>query len=639
MTEVASAYVTLLPSTRGFGRKLDGQLSGDVNRSGQTAGKRFGGAFTSASMSPIRKLGGAVAAVGFVALGASGLTAGLKTAAGMENARIAFTTMLGSAQKADLFLRDLGKFAAKTPFEFPELQTAASSLISAGIEAKNVIPIMTSLGNATSGMGTGSEGVKRATVALQQMNAAGRITGEDLNQLRDAGIPVYDLLAKATGKSKEEVAKLAQTGKLGKKELQQMMDALASGKGLERFNGLMDKQSASLSGMFSTLKDTVNMTLANMVAPALPAIKGAMGNISAGIQTAAPKIVSGLGVAVGYVREHFVPAFLRLVEFMRNRLLPAVREAGAAVIRNFGPTMREVAGVVKNQLLPALASLGRVFVDEILPAIKRASEFYGKHRTTINALAIVVGTFVLALKAWRLGIMAVAAVTKAFAAVQAALNAVMAMNPIGLVVIAIAALAAGLIYAYKNSETFRKIVDGAFSAIGKAASLMWDVLKPVFKLWLNTWFTIVGALVNGAASAFGWVPGIGGKLKAAATEFNKFRDKVNASLDGVTKDVKINIKANFTDARLGSASQLGPRQAMAGGGPVFAGNEYLVGENGPERIRMAAPGVVIPNHKLTAAGGDSSAVVDAIGRLERRVQEQTDRYQTLVRSGALAGAR
>ena len=107
---------------------------------------------------------------------------------------------------------------------------------------------MTTLGDVTSGMGTGSEGVKRATIALQQMSAAGRITGEDLNQLRDAGIPVYDLLAKATGKSKEEVVKLAQAGKLGKKELGQMMGALESGKGLERFSGLMEKQSTSIVG-------------------------------------------------------------------------------------------------------------------------------------------------------------------------------------------------------------------------------------------------------------------------------------------------------------------------------------------------------------------------------------------------------
>ena len=213
-------------------------------------------------------------------VGAAGLAMGVKVASGNEQARISFTTMLGSAQKADKFLRQLQKFAAETPFEFPELQTAASSLISAGINASKVIPIMRTLGDVTSGMGTGSEGVRRATIALQQMNAAGKITAEDLNQLRDAGIPVYDLLSKATGKSKAEVVKLAQAGKLGHKELDQMMKALESGKGLERFNGLMEKQSKSLAGMASTLKDTLGQGLANAVAPTFPLIKQGLESVS-----------------------------------------------------------------------------------------------------------------------------------------------------------------------------------------------------------------------------------------------------------------------------------------------------------------------------------------------------------------------
>lgn len=229
-------------------------------------------------------------AAAFGALGVAGGVMGLKTAASLEQADIAFTTMLGSAKRADRFLKQLADFAAKTPFEFPELQTAASSLISAGFEAKKVIPIMTTLGDVTSGMGTGAEGVQRATVALQQMAAAGRITGEDLNQLRDAGVPVFDLLTAATGKSKAAIAAMAQEGKLGKDEMQALFKALESGKGLERFNGLMEKQSQSLNGLWSTFKDTLGMGLARAVEPAIPHIKtaltkasGAIGAVLAGI--------------------------------------------------------------------------------------------------------------------------------------------------------------------------------------------------------------------------------------------------------------------------------------------------------------------------------------------------------------------
>jgi tape measure domain-containing protein len=287
-------------SFRTLGQRIKGALSGSgsgafrglaaaAGKAGASAGKGFArnfqgsvgtlGAGLSKSVGGLAKAAG-VGALAVGALGVAGAGVGIKIAAGMETAKIGFTTMLGSAKKADAFLRDLQKFAAETPFEFPELQTAASSLISAGISAKDVIPIMRTLGDATAGMGTGSEGIQRATVALQQMSAAGRITGEDLNQLRDAGIPVYDLLAKATGKSKAEVVKLAAAGKLGKKELDQLMSSLKSGQGLERFNGLMEKTSKSLSGMFSTLKDTLGQGLANAITPAFPLIKSGLTAVS-----------------------------------------------------------------------------------------------------------------------------------------------------------------------------------------------------------------------------------------------------------------------------------------------------------------------------------------------------------------------
>lgn len=291
---------------------------------------------------------GGVAAVGF----------GIKTAASMQTAKIGFTTMLGSAKKANSFLKDLSAFAAKTPFEFPELQTAASSLISAGINADKVIPIMTTLGNVTSGMGTGSEGVQRATVALQQMSAAGRITGEDLNQLRDAGIPVYDLLAKATGKSKAEVVALAQAGKLGSKELGQMMKALETGKGLERFSGLMDKQSESLSGVASTFKDTLGMGLATALQPAIPVLtdltlaasdlvgKG-MGPLTAGIQTVVDK---GKELyASGQLQQWAQEGKDRVVEFWHavGPLVGDLLTLGKDALPAVGDTLGTVVGLIE----------------------------------------------------------------------------------------------------------------------------------------------------------------------------------------------------------------------------------------------------------------------------------------------------
>lgn len=493
-----------------FGR----QVTTEAGRSGTAAGAALGTQFSSAARTHVGRaasgisgmLGGALGTIGrfggagvaaLGAVGAAGLGMGVQVAAGNETAQIAFTTMLGSGEKAEAFLTRLKDFAATTPFEFPELQTAASSLISAGIEADKVIPIMTNLGNVTSGMGTGAEGVKRATVALQQMNAAGKITGEDLNQLRDAGIPVYDLLAKATGKSKKEIAALAQAGKLGKTELDAMMQALAgpaAQAGLERFDGLMAKQSASLAGMWSTVKDTLGQGLATAIAPLIPMLKDGLGGASAflGRQLEKlPGILTGItdgamafgrsdawgtikSVAVGVfgaVRDGAaaVPGLLRqgqdaLDRFGRSETWAAIKEAGGGIGR-----------VLRDDVLPFLLWLK----DTGVPAVAAVVEWMARWRGVLTPVGVALGIFGVGLGATaiQMQIMAaggflkwlgtLAATTRIGAAAQWALNVAMTANPIGLVVIAIAALVGGLIYAYKHSERFREIVNAVFGWLGR----------------------------------------------------------------------------------------------------------------------------------------------------------------------------
>lgn len=301
--EIANAYVALQVKMPGVGRDIESNLRGaqsNVAAAGRDAGDAYAGGVERSSsrlgsfFSNIAKAG--VTAMGAVAV-ASGAV-GVRTAAGMETAQIAFTTMLQSGEKAQAFLSDLSAFAAKTPFDLPGLQRSAQSLISIGIDASKVIPIMTTLGNVTSGMGTGAEGVQRATVAIQQMNAAGRITAEDLNQLRDAGIPVFDLLTAATGRTREEIAGMAQNGKLGRQELEQLMTALETGKGLERFNGLMEQQSASLSGLWSTLQDTFSVDMAEAIQPLVPLLKDGLAGAITGVGVALPYVRTGLETLV-----------------------------------------------------------------------------------------------------------------------------------------------------------------------------------------------------------------------------------------------------------------------------------------------------------------------------------------------------
>ena len=88
------------------------------------------------------------------ALGGVGVAA-VKMAADMEQNRIAFTTMLGSAQDAEKMLTDLATFAEKTPFEFAGLVDSTKKLMAYGFAAQEVIPMLNSIGDAVAAVGGG----------------------------------------------------------------------------------------------------------------------------------------------------------------------------------------------------------------------------------------------------------------------------------------------------------------------------------------------------------------------------------------------------------------------------------------------------------------------------------------------------
>lgn len=93
------------------------------------------------------------------------------------------------------------------------------------------------------------------------------------------------------------------------------------------------------------------------------------------------------------------------------------------------------------------------------------------------------------------------------AAAMVGLNVAMAANPIGIIVIAIAALAAGLVMAYQKSEGFRNIVNGAFQAIGKVAQWLWNVvIAPLVRGWIIGFANVVEAIAA-VLDALGNIPG------------------------------------------------------------------------------------------------------------------------------------
>lgn len=194
---------------------------------------------------------GAVATSGFIAKS-------VQLYGQIEQSKIAFTTLLGSAQKAGAYLVQLKKFAASTPFEFVELQDQAKRLMAMGFQAKEVLPTLRILGDAVAALGGGAPMLDRVTLAISQMQAKGKVMAQEVNQLAENGIPAWEILSKAMHKPVAELMQMAEQGKSIKSTI--AVPALLAGLN-QRFHGLMSKQSQTVLGLWSNFKDKLGFLM------------------------------------------------------------------------------------------------------------------------------------------------------------------------------------------------------------------------------------------------------------------------------------------------------------------------------------------------------------------------------------------
>lgn len=181
----------------------------------------------------------------------------------LEQSQIAFTTMLGSGEKAESFLGDLQKFAAQTPFEFPDLVSASKRMLAFGFESKQVVPLLTAVGDAVAAVGGGADVIEGVTTAIGQMQAKGKVSAEEMGQLAERGIPAWDMLAKKLGVSVAEAMDMVSKGQV---KAATFVEAFQEGSAA-RFGGMMAKQSQTWSGALSTITDSLSMATAKAFQP------------------------------------------------------------------------------------------------------------------------------------------------------------------------------------------------------------------------------------------------------------------------------------------------------------------------------------------------------------------------------------
>ena len=243
MAEVARLSVVIGARINDFNKKI-----GEVQKNLRAKLGKVGFEFSKGSLNVLAGM-----AAGMTALGA----AAVRSAAQMEQNRVAFTTLLRSAEKAKRFLAAMEKFAATTPFELPGVLAASKRLLAFGFTAEQVLPILRAVGDSAAALGLGEDGIQRMTLAIGQMQAKGKIQAQEMLQLAEAGVPAWELLAKAIGVDIPTAMKMAEEGQIS---AAQGIQAIVAGMNT-KFSGMMEAQAQTINGIMSNIRDSVGQTM------------------------------------------------------------------------------------------------------------------------------------------------------------------------------------------------------------------------------------------------------------------------------------------------------------------------------------------------------------------------------------------
>lgn len=499
-----------------------------------------------------------------VALGAAVIAVGglaVKAAAEFEQTEVAMTTMLGSAEKAQQLLKDLTDFAAKTPFEFTGITKTAKQLLAFGIENEKLIPTLKSLGDVAAGL---SVPIEQVAYAYGQVRSANQLYGTELRQFVNAGIPILAELASMFGVTTAEAKKMVEEGKVGFDDVEKAFNNMSGAGG--RFNNLMIKQSATLAGKWSNLKDIANLTFRELGEKLLPTLKTALDGVIGALQGLDfDKIFGWLSknkfiiyIVAGAIVGALIPAFVALGISIWAAIAPLLPflAIGAAlglvvklIIDYFGglQAVLEILRPMWDNLVSAVTQVWNILMILLAPAIKLIKDNWNELIATITKFMEQHPEIMNALKLFAellIGVVVVAIVA---------------------VIVVVGYLIAAIVW------LLTKLIEGGLA--------VWNFLKGIQDSIVGFGVGIVNAFRNLWNSAMDVQNSILDAMKNAVTSaVNWIIDKINNAISSISS------AANAVAGIFGGTVSLGTIPRLARGGIVTKPTLAMIGEAGAEAV-------------------------------------------------------
>jgi len=191
--------------------------------------------------------------------------AAIKSASDFQRLKTSLEVLTGSAEKGAEVFERLVKFSAQTPFQLPDLVNVNNMLMGFGLNSEQAYESLKLLGDVAAVSGGNLENIARA---FGQSAGAGRVMTQDINQFINNSVPLYDMLAKVTGKNVAQLREMASEGKITFDLLVKSFQSATSEGG--KFNNGMERLSKTFAGQLSTFRDKLNITLAKFGEIMLP---------------------------------------------------------------------------------------------------------------------------------------------------------------------------------------------------------------------------------------------------------------------------------------------------------------------------------------------------------------------------------
>lgn len=218
------------------------------------------------------KAGGVAAAVGAAAAVIGVIVSkSVQARREMESMEISFSVLTGSMERAKSLIGQMKELGAASPLQTSDIAKAGQTLMGFGVDINRVMPILKQLSDISMG---NSERFQSLALAFAQMSAQGRLMGQDLNQMINAGFNPLQIISEKTGKSIGQLKDEMSRGKISSQDIANAFAAATQEGG--KFYGMTEKLGKSLNGMFNQQQDKLNQQWAELGEKITPQVVSSM---------------------------------------------------------------------------------------------------------------------------------------------------------------------------------------------------------------------------------------------------------------------------------------------------------------------------------------------------------------------------